>query len=260
MANTVSKPITATVQVTNSNTVTAPITQSKVATVTASKATARFNASPRYPSSLPNLHAIKNFDRSKTVTSDRDSSSPHKFDAAFLVRALKEQYKIASQQWIISTQQKDNVSQIGFMKEDTLSLLIPSGTTLSTGFLGYLGPLPYDATIDWVELNSESGGSITIDLWADTIYPRDADSITGGNPITLSSEKNNRDETLTGWTTQLYKGDLIGVNVDSVSGVSDILITIGVTMEDVDVVTQSKPITVSNATAPVTVTKFVTRG
>jgi hypothetical protein len=56
-----------------------------------------------------------------------------------------------------------------------------------------------------------------------------ADTIAASAKPTLSSQKNAKDTTLTGWTKSVTQNDFIGINVDSNSGAKQV--TILITME-----------------------------
>jgi hypothetical protein len=97
-----------------------------------------------------------------------------------------------------------------------------SGSVIATGEIDRNIYVPYDCTIDSVELVSDDGtsGSIVIDIWKDTyanLNPTDADSITASAPPTITTATKSQDATLTGWTTSLTKGDYLRLNVDSVT-------------------------------------------
>jgi len=250
--NSTSKPITVSTPITVSNS-TAPVTVTEPNTVTKRGVTARFDTSAQFPSTLPNMQQIKQLWASKTVTSDRDSSTPKKLDAGFLRRQFNEQYRIASHELTLA-------STANLVKDTYISFVINSGASISTGFVEYKGPIPWDATIQYVEVNSYSSGTLKVDLWAAANYPEDRNSICGGNEPELT-EKHFRDSTLTGWSNYLYKGDIIGCNIDTVSGgISDAVITLGLLIVDRDYITTSQPVTVSSGGNPVTVTKVMTRG
>lgn len=84
-------------------------------------------------------------------------------------------------------------------------------------------PIPFDCEIIEATLLADAAGSCVVDLWSDTYGnhpPTDADSITGGSPLTLSSQNKTTNTTLTGWDTVLTAGDVLTVNVDSISGIA----------------------------------------
>lgn len=92
-------------------------------------------------------------------------------------------------------------------------------TTITTGIQGDIR-FPYACTITQVDLLADQTGSIVVDLWKDTYanYPATvADTITAAAKPTISSATKATDSTLTGWTTSVAAGDIIRVNVDSVT-------------------------------------------
>lgn len=106
-----------------------------------------------------------------------------------------------------------------------LNFVIGNGSSVIVqDTVGYLAQIPYDCEIVawYITEVSETpiAGSIVVDIWKDTTgnYPPTvADSIAGSEKPTLSSATNNKDETLTTWTTTVSAGDCIGFNVDSVT-------------------------------------------
>lgn len=93
------------------------------------------------------------------------------------------------------------------------------GSAITTGQKGYI-IVPYACTISEASVLLDQSGSIVIDVWKDTYAnypPVDADSITASAPPTVSSATKSQDSTLTGWTTSVSAGDVIGFNVDSIT-------------------------------------------
>ena len=96
-----------------------------------------------------------------------------------------------------------------------------AGSVFSTGVKGYRS-IPVTGTIQSARLLADQTGSVVIDVWKDTFAnypPTDADSITASAPPTISSDDNSEDTTLTGWTTSVTAGDVLGFNVDSVTDI-----------------------------------------
>lgn len=105
------------------------------------------------------------------------------------------------------------------------------GSTITTGQKGYL-PIDFACTITQATLVADASGSIVIDVWKDTYAnfpPVDADSITASAPPTLSSAQKSQDATLTGWTTSIAAGDVLGFNVDSITTCKRVTLTLRVT-------------------------------
>jgi hypothetical protein len=81
---------------------------------------------------------------------------------------------------------------------------------------------PFAAVITgWVAL-ADASGSCTIDIWKKPLVsypPVVGNSITGGNPLQLSSQISNSAFSLTNWTTQINAGDVLAFNLSSSSTV-----------------------------------------
>lgn len=109
------------------------------------------------------------------------------------------------------------------------------GQVISTGVKGFL-VIPLSGTITKATLlstdASATSGSIVIDVWMDTYAnypPANADSITASAPPTLSSANKSQDSTLTGWTTGVTAGHILGFNVDSATTVTRVTLTLEIT-------------------------------
>jgi hypothetical protein len=110
-----------------------------------------------------------------------------------------------------------------------------AGDVITTGVKGFL-VIPITGTITEATLlstdASATAGSIVIDVWKDTYAnypPANADSITAAAPPTLSSASKSQDSTLTGWTTSVTAGDILGFNVDSATTVTRVTLTLEIT-------------------------------
>jgi len=104
------------------------------------------------------------------------------------------------------------------------------GSAISTGEKGHI-TLPFYGEIVSAELEADQSGSIVIDIWRDTFAnfpPTNADSITASAPPTLSSDDSVLDSTLTGWTTAFSEGDILAFNVDSITTVTRVTLTLKV--------------------------------
>ena len=76
-----------------------------------------------------------------------------------------------------------------------------------------------------------SAGSIVVDIWVDDLAnhpPTDDDSITSGTPVTISSDVQTQDTTLTDWTTNISANSVIRFNVDSVDNITKCQLVLGV--------------------------------
>lgn len=95
------------------------------------------------------------------------------------------------------------------------------GSAITTGVKGYV-MIETPGVIEQATTLADQSGSIVIDIWKDTYAnypPVDADSITASAPPTITAATKAQDATLTGWTTTLSAGDILGFNVDSITTV-----------------------------------------
>ncbi len=127
--------------------------------------------------------------------------------------------KTAANTWSLD----DGTTNIIFVKDN-------NSIDIVTGIQGDIH-VPFACTITGVFLFADQTGSIVIDLWKDTYAnfpPTDSDSITASAPVTISSASKATDTTLTGWTTSITAGDIIRVNVDSVTDITRFTLAIRV--------------------------------
>lgn len=93
-------------------------------------------------------------------------------------------------------------------------------------------PVPWDCTIDSASVFGDPSGSIVISVWvcAPANYPPDSgDNIAASSPPTLSSGVYSIDNTLTGWTATLNKGDVVRFTVQSCIAVEHATVNLEVT-------------------------------
>lgn len=106
---------------------------------------------------------------------------------------------------------------------EALNFIMDSGgSELETGVQGDF-IVGFDCEIQSVTLLADQTGGIVLDLWRETYanYPAtDADSITASAPPTISAGIKSQDSSLTGWTVALNAGDVLRVNVDSVTDIA----------------------------------------
>ncbi len=105
-----------------------------------------------------------------------------------------------------------------------------NGAPFSTGVKAYL-QIPFNATITSATLLAGSTGSVVVDIWKDTYAnfpPTVADSICSAAKPTITSGDKYTDSTLTGWTTTVNANDILAFNVDSVTNL--IKLTISLTL------------------------------
>ena len=108
------------------------------------------------------------------------------------------------------------------------------GSAITTGVKGFL-EVPFAGTITAATLLSTdaavTAGSIVIDVWkaAYASYPpTSGNTITASARPTLTSATKSRDTTLTGWTTAISAGDILGFNVVSASTVTRVVLSLTV--------------------------------
>lgn len=102
------------------------------------------------------------------------------------------------------------------------------GSVITTGIKADVR-IPYSGTITGWEIVANASGSIVIDVWKDTYAnfpPTVADTIAGTEKPTLSAATKNQDTSLSTWTTSVTAGDWIRFNVDSVSTVTRVHLSI----------------------------------
>jgi hypothetical protein len=113
----------------------------------------------------------------------------------------------------------------------TITFVIDGGgSTITTGVKGDL-EIPFACTIDRATLLADQSGSIVIDIWNDTYAnfpPTDADTITAAAPPTISTDTDSQDATLTGWDTAIAAGDILRFNVDSVTSLTRVTLSLRV--------------------------------
>lgn len=115
----------------------------------------------------------------------------------------------------------------------SISMMIDGGgSVVTTGLKGYL-EIPFACTLKAVTLLADVSGSIVIDIWKD-IYgsfpPVAGDTICASAKPTISSAIKSQDVTLTGWITSITAGDVLGFNVDSVTNIKKVTLTLKVQM------------------------------
>jgi hypothetical protein len=120
---------------------------------------------------------------------------------------------------------------------DTIQFVIDGGgSTLTTGMKGYI-EVPFACTITRATLLADESGSVVVNVYkcsyanfdAGATHPASGDKITASAPPTISSSTKAQDSTLTGWTTSISAGDILAFNVDSVSSIQRLTISLKVT-------------------------------
>lgn len=104
------------------------------------------------------------------------------------------------------------------------------GSPIASGLVGY-ARIPYSGTITGWSVVADQVGSIVVDVWKDTwanFPPTVADTITGSEKPTLTSQQKNEDQALTTWDTTVEEGDVVAFYVESVSTVQTVQVLIWV--------------------------------
>jgi len=113
----------------------------------------------------------------------------------------------------------------------SINLVIDGGASvISTGLKGYLN-VPFACTIKEVTLLADVSGSVVVDIWKDVYAsypPTVADSITASAKPTITAALKSQDSTLTGWTTTIAAGDVLGYNVNSVASIQKLTVSLKV--------------------------------
>ena len=105
-----------------------------------------------------------------------------------------------------------------------------AGSVITTGVKGYL-TIPYAGTITGWQIIANATGSCVVDVWktASGAVPTVANTITGTEKPTLTSQQINTDLALTSWTTTVAQNDVVAFNVDSATTVSRVNLSIFIT-------------------------------
>lgn len=120
----------------------------------------------------------------------------------------------------------------GLNSTGTITFIIDGGgAVLTTGIKGDLY-IPFACTITSVTMLADQSGSVVVDIWKDTYAnypPTDADSITASAVPTITTDTDSQDTTLTGWSTSISAGDILRFNVDSVTSIKRVTLSLKVT-------------------------------
>lgn len=85
--------------------------------------------------------------------------------------------------------------------------------------------VPYNCTIQSMNLMADEVGSIELDIWKVPFWqfpPTAANSICGSDYPTLTAQQSAQDTTLAGWTPVLNAGDVLAFVIKSVSGIKSV--------------------------------------
>lgn len=133
--------------------------------------------------------------------------------------------------WTIDNGVVSGAKATNGMRDVSVPFVIDGGGSVITTGLKVGVEIPFAGTIVAARVFALDGntGSIVLDLWKDTYAnfpPTVADTITASAKPTISSTTKAQDTTLTGWTTSVSAGDVIFVNVDSVSTFTRVLLSL----------------------------------
>ena len=116
-------------------------------------------------------------------------------------------------------------------REASLSFVIDGGgVAITTGIKGDL-EVPFNCSINSVTLVADQSGSIVVDIWKQAYAdfpPENAETITSTTPPTITTAVKSQDTTLTSWTVALTKGDTLRFNVDSVTTIERVTLSLKV--------------------------------
>lgn len=126
----------------------------------------------------------------------------------------------------------DNGISINWKKVEsrgTIGITIDNGINpIVIGQKGY-ATVPYNCVITKWYITADKVGDIVVDVWkAASAIPTVANTITGTEKPTLTAQQLSSDTNLTTWNTVINAEDVVGFNVDSISGVSRITLVIEV--------------------------------
>jgi len=131
------------------------------------------------------------------------------------------------------TNNEKTISPLGLGGSDlqtfAINYVIGDGNSeIPIGLKGDL-EIPFNCTIERVTMLADQTGSIVVDIFKDTFAnypPLVGDSITASAKPTISTALKSQDATLTGWTTSIVAGETLRYNVDSVTDIQRVTISL----------------------------------
>lgn len=109
---------------------------------------------------------------------------------------------------------------------DIIAVIGDGQNDITTGTYGFI-PLDFAAALGGWTVIGDVSGSIVLDVWkAAGAVPTNANSITASAKPTLSAAQRAASSTLTGWTTSFAAGDVLGFEVESVSGLKQVTLAL----------------------------------
>lgn len=105
-----------------------------------------------------------------------------------------------------------------------------AGSVISPGLKGYI-VAGFSGTIVGWDIVADAAGGTVIDVWnaGPSAIPVVADSIAGTEKPTLTASQIAGSLSVTTWTTAITTGDVIAFNVDTISGITKLTLTIRIT-------------------------------
>jgi hypothetical protein len=118
------------------------------------------------------------------------------------------------------------------LQKRTLVVVIgdPIGPVLSTGLKAFI-EVPFPCTVTGWTLLADAVGSAVLDVWKDSYAnfpPTVADTIAGSEKPTLSAARKNQDLALGTWSPSIAAGSILGINIDSCSGIRQLSLSLRV--------------------------------
>lgn len=105
----------------------------------------------------------------------------------------------------------------------SINAVISGGGSVITVGIQFDVEVDFDCEIEQVTLLADQSGSIIIDIWKDNYAsypPTVGDTITASAKPTISGATKSQDATLTGWTKTITAGQILRINVDSVTTIT----------------------------------------
>lgn len=132
---------------------------------------------------------------------------------------------------VVGTLARESDSAPAFDEASVIQYVIDGGgATITTGLKGYL-EIPFACVIDRWTLLADQSGSIVVDIWKDSYAnapPVVGDVITASAKPTISGAAKAQSSTLTGWTTAIPAGDILAFNVNNVTGIQRVTLSLRV--------------------------------
>lgn len=128
--------------------------------------------------------------------------------------------------WIINI--AANAPTITGVVETVNFIIDGGGAVIATGVAGDI-VIDYACTISSITMLADQTGSIVVDIWKDTYAnypPTVGDTITASAIPTITTATKSQDATLTGWTTSVAAGNTLRFNVNSVTTIQRVTVSL----------------------------------